>query len=57
MLKLIKIFLAITHNMIIRFGKWMSKLYSYIGNLQEDVYVTQYESFESKEFFNKVCNL
>jgi hypothetical protein len=57
MLKLIKKFLAIAHNMIIRFGKWMSKLYSYIGNLQEDVYVTQYESFEYKEFFNKVCNL
>jgi hypothetical protein len=27
------------------------------GNLQEDVYVTQPESFEYNKFFNKVCNL
>jgi len=40
-----------------RFGKWMSRLYFYIGNLQEDVYVSQLESFESKEFVNKVCKL
>jgi hypothetical protein len=27
------------------------------GNLEEDVYVTQVESFESNEFDNKVCKL
>jgi hypothetical protein len=26
-------------------------------NLQEDVYMTQLESFEYKKFANKVCNL
>jgi len=27
------------------------------GNLQEDVYITQPEVFESKKFINKVCKL
>jgi hypothetical protein len=26
-------------------------------NLQEDMYVTQFEGFESKKFINKLCKL
>lgn len=40
-----------------KFGKWMSKMYFYIENLQEDMYVTQLESFGYEEFTNKLYKL
>jgi hypothetical protein len=58
MLKPIQIFfLLYLHAIIMKFDKWMSKMYFYIGNLQEDVYVTQLESFGYEEFINKLCKL
>jgi ATP-binding cassette subfamily B (MDR/TAP) protein 1 len=57
MLKSIKILLAII--VYHHYNIWQIDVKTIFlnGNLEEDVYVTQVESFESNEFDNKVCKL
>jgi hypothetical protein len=57
MLKSIKTLLAITAYNDYKILQMDIKIVFLNENLQEDVYMTQLESFEYKKFANKVCNL
>jgi len=57
MLKSIKTLLAITAYNYYKILQMDIKIVFLNENLQEDVYMTQLESFEYKKFANKVCNL
>jgi hypothetical protein len=55
MLKFIRILLAIVAYHDYEICQIDVKIVFLNRNVQKDMYVTQLESFESKEFFNKVC--
>ena len=43
--------------MIMRFGKWMSRLLFLNGNLEEEIYMIQLEGFIAKNQEHMVCKL
>ena len=57
MLKFIRILLAIVAYHDYEICQIDVKIVFLNRNVQKDMYVAQLESFESKEFFNKVCQL